>query len=351
MVSIFSRNRVNRVFQLSCWMGTALLLGGLAACQRGPSTATAIQAGNITILDTRTDLTDRARAKQNVEDTLIRYPDINCLVGLWSYNGPAILSAVKDANKQGQVPIVCFDEEEDTLQGIADGAIHATVVQQPYEFGYQSVRILAALARGDKSVIPADKIFNIPVKIITKDNVQQFRDNLKSLLEQADAKSAASETGDQIQVAFLTNNPSDFWRIAMAGVRKAEAEFHVACDFQMPPTGTADEQQRMVETFIARKVSGMAISPNDAENQIDLINQACQVMNVICHDSDAPKSNRLMYVGTNNYTAGREAGKIIKQVLPGGGKIMLFVGRMDAQNAIERRQGIIDELQGLPLPQ
>ena len=272
-------------------------------------------------------------------------------MGLWSYNGPAILSAVKDANKQGQVPIVCFDEEEDTLQGIADGAIHATVVQQPYEFGYQSVRILAALARGDKSVIPADKIFNIPVKIITKDNVQQFRDNLKSLLEQADAKSAASETGDQIQVAFLTNNPSDFWRIAMAGVRKAEAEFHVACDFQMPPTGTADEQQRMVETFIARKVSGMAISPNDAENQIDLINQACQVMNVICHDSDAPKSNRLMYVGTNNYTAGREAGKIIKQVLPGGGKIMLFVGRMDAQNAIERRQGIIDELQGLPLPQ
>ena len=132
MVSIFSRNRVNRVFQLSCWMGTALLLGGLAACQRGPSTATAIQAGNITILDTRTDLTDRARAKQNVEDTLIRYPDINCLVGLWSYNGPAILSAVKDANKQGQVPIVCFDEEEDTLQGIADGAIHATVVQPRY---------------------------------------------------------------------------------------------------------------------------------------------------------------------------------------------------------------------------
>lgn len=350
MVSIRSRNRVNRVFQFIGWMGTALLLGGLAACQQGPSTATAIQAGNITILDTRTDLTDRARAKQNVEDTLIRYPDINCLVGLWSYNGPAILSAVKDANKQGQVPIVCFDEEEDTLQGIADGAIHATVVQQPYEFGYQSVRILAALARGDKSVIPADQIFNIPVKIITKENVQQFRDNLKSLLEQAGAQSAASGAGDQIQVAFLTNNPSDFWRIAMAGVRKAEIEFNVACDFQMPPTGTADEQQRMVETFIARKISGMAISPNDAENQIGLINQACQVMNVICHDSDAPKSNRLMYVGTNNYTAGREAGKIIKQVLPNGGKIMLFVGRMDAQNAIERRQGIIDELQGLPLP-
>nr|MBA3352413.1 substrate-binding domain-containing protein [Blastocatellia bacterium] len=59
-------------------------------------------------------------------------------------------------------------------------------------------------------------------------------------------------------------------------------------------------------------------------------------------------SKRLAYVGTNNYKAGREAGKLIKEVIPQGGKIALFVGRMDAQNAIDRRQGIIDELSGKP---
>ena len=245
-------------------MGTVLLLGSLAACQRGPSTATAIQAGNITILDTRTDLTDRARAKQNVEDTLIRYPDINCLVGLWSYNGPAILSAVKDANKQGQVPIVCFDEEEDTLQGIADGAIHATVVQQPYEFGYQSVRILAALARGDKSVIPADKIFNIPVKIITKDNVQRFATTSSRCWNRR--REPRRRDGDQIKWRF-DEQPLRFRRIAMAGVRKAKPSS------MSPATPDAPRHRgraaRMVETFIARS-QRVSISPNDAENQIDL---------------------------------------------------------------------------------
>lgn len=157
------------------------------------------------------------------------------------------------------------------------------------------------------------------------------------------AKSAAS---DKARVAFVTNNPSDFWQIAHAGVRKAEVEFNAACDFRMPPDGTAADQQRIVETLIAQGVSGMAISPNDAENQIELINRACKSMHVITHDSDAPKSNRKCYVGTNNYTAGREAGKLIKEVLPTGGTLCIFVGRMDALNAIERRQGIIDELRG-----
>ncbi|MCX7015304.1 MAG: sugar-binding protein, partial [Candidatus Sumerlaeota bacterium] len=147
-----------------------------------------------------------------------------------------------------------------------------------------------------------------------------------------------------VNVAFVTNNPSDFWQIAKAGVLKAEKEFNATCDFQMPPDGTAADQLRIVEALIAKGVQGMAISPNDAENQVEMLNGIAAKMPLICHDSDAPKSNRLAYVGTNNYKAGVEAGKLIKEVLPNGGKIMIFVGRMDAQNAIERSQGIKDEL-------
>lgn len=307
-----------------------------------------VQAGNITILGTRTDLTDRARAKQNVEDTLASHKDIGCLVGLWSYNGPAILSAVKDAGLEGKVPIVCFDEEDDTLQGVLDGHIHATVVQQPFEFGYRSVKVLAALAQGDKSVIPPSKNIIVPVQVIRKENARAFWDNLKKLRAEADRPAPAGD--GKIKLAFVTNNPSDFWKIAHAGVRKAEAELGISVEFLTPTEGVAD-QQRMVEALIAKRISGMAISPNDPENQVEMINRACEVMNVICHDSDAPKSNRLCYIGTHNYLAGREAGKLIREVLPNGGKIMLFVGRIDAQNAKERRQGIIDELKGTPIPE
>ena len=85
------------------------------------------------------------------------------------------------ANVAGKRPIVCFDEEEATLQGVKDGHIHATVVQQPYEFGYQSVRILSALARGEDPGIPADGIVEVPVKVIRQDTVEAFWATLKRL--------------------------------------------------------------------------------------------------------------------------------------------------------------------------
>jgi ribose transport system substrate-binding protein len=143
----------------------------------------AIEGTQIEVIDTRTDDTDRARAKANVEGTLTAHPDVACLVGLWEYNGPAILNALKDAEKAGKIPVVCFDENETTLEGIKDGLIHATVVQSPFEFGYQSVRILAALHKGDTSVIPENKILEIPVRVINQDNVVAFQKELEALRE------------------------------------------------------------------------------------------------------------------------------------------------------------------------
>jgi ribose transport system substrate-binding protein len=141
----------------------------------------ALQGSNIQILDVRTDDTDHARAKSNVSDTLVKYSDVAALVGLWSYNGPAIVSAVKDAGKVGQVKIICFDEEDDTLAGIKSGAIYATVVQQPYEFGYQSMKMMARILSGDKSAIPASKQIFVETKIIKKENVDEFTTKLNSL--------------------------------------------------------------------------------------------------------------------------------------------------------------------------
>ena len=103
------------------------------------------------------------------------------MVGLWSYNGPAILNAVKDANKIGKVKIVCFDEEDETLAGVKEGSIFATVVQQPFEFGYQSVKLMAQIIKGDKSAIPANKQINVPTLIIKKDSVDEFTKKINSL--------------------------------------------------------------------------------------------------------------------------------------------------------------------------
>jgi ribose transport system substrate-binding protein len=140
-----------------------------------------LKDSNIQILDVRTDDADEVRAKSNAADTLVRYPDIKALVGLWSYNGPAIFSAVKDAKKVGQVKIVAFDEADDTLAGIREGAIHATVVQQPFEFGYQAIKLMAQVLKGDKSAIPPNKQVVVPTLVVNKDNVEEFTKKINEL--------------------------------------------------------------------------------------------------------------------------------------------------------------------------
>jgi ribose transport system substrate-binding protein len=131
------------------------------------------------------------RAKENAVDAITKLEKEKqpiCMVGLWEYNPPAILSAVKDKSKEGKIKIIGFDENPATLQGIAEGSVYATVVQQPFLFGYESVKMMAALARGDNSKIPADGIRYVPHRVITKEGnkdrvpVEKFRKELEQML-------------------------------------------------------------------------------------------------------------------------------------------------------------------------
>jgi len=158
------------------------VLDAANAQQRYQGLKESLQGSNVQIIDVRTDNTDRVRAKSNAADTLVNHPDIAGMVGLWSYNGPAILSAVKEANKTDKVKIVAFDEEDETLTGIKDGSIYATVVQQPYEFGYRSMQLMAKYLDGDKSMIPASKQIFVPTIAVKKANVEEFTKQLNQRL-------------------------------------------------------------------------------------------------------------------------------------------------------------------------
>jgi len=137
---------------------------------------------NIQIVDIRTDGVDFAKAKSNVQDALAK-GGIDCLVGLYSYNTPQIYSAVKEAGKSGKVKVVGFDEDPQTLRGVADGTVQSTIVQQPYEFGYQSMTDMIKYINGDRSFIPANKLIIIPTRVIEKSNVAAFQDSMKQLLK------------------------------------------------------------------------------------------------------------------------------------------------------------------------
>lgn len=156
----------------------------------------------------------------------------------------------------------------------------------------------------------------------------------------------AERPASRVRVAFVTNNVSDFWKIAEAGVRQAEKDFNAKCDVRMPTQGTALEQKEILQDLIVKGVSGIAISPVSPDSQTAVLNDAAGKVNLICHDSDAPNSRRLCYIGTSNYDAGKVAGEQLKKALPNGGTVMVFVGTLDAQNAAQRNAGLNDAIKG-----
>ncbi len=166
-----------------------------------------------------------------------------------------------------------------------------------------------------------------------------------------DAEDTVTAGGDsaagkdrEITVAFVTNQIADFWKIAEAGCRDAAKDLGINVEVRMPPNATAVEQKRIVEDLLTSGVDAIAISPIDSENQIDWINTIAAKVPLITQDSDAPTSNRRMYIGMDNYAAGRTCGELVKQAIPDGGSVMLHIGRLEQNNSKFRRQGVIDVL-------
>jgi ribose transport system substrate-binding protein len=140
-----------------------------------------VEGTKITLVDTKSDGGDQTAAKKNVEDVLAANPDINCMVGFYSYSTPAIYQALKNAGKLGQVTVIAFDDDPITLGGVKEGSVAGTVVQQPFEWAYQGFKLMAAYLKGDKSGIPADGVIIVPGKILHAADIDGYVENLKKM--------------------------------------------------------------------------------------------------------------------------------------------------------------------------
>jgi ribose transport system substrate-binding protein len=96
---------------------------------------------------------DRAKAKENVRTALRNFPDVKLLVGIWSYNAPAIVDIVEEAGKRKDLKILTFDAEKLAIDRMGEGMIDAMVVQNPYEIGYQGARLFKAMVQDDQATI------------------------------------------------------------------------------------------------------------------------------------------------------------------------------------------------------
>jgi len=142
------------------------------------------------------DNKDAGRARQNVAESITKFGDrINGFLGLYSYNGPAIVDEVVKNNLRSKVKIICFDCEDKTVKNLENGLVDATIVQKPYEFGILSTQLLYLINRkGFKAAMEEIKpdldkkgmtvkgnIIDTGVEVITPANSKPFLDKLKAM--------------------------------------------------------------------------------------------------------------------------------------------------------------------------
>lgn len=153
-----------------------------------------------------------------------------------------------------------------------------------------------------------------------------------------------------VKIQLITNNSSSFWT-AMAKGMNDEAPQLPDCTagWQSPrgATPTNNDQKTAFDTVMAGNADGIGLSVIDPAAFTPVIDSAIDKgVPVICFDSDAPKSKRLAYIGTNNYEAGKKAGEEAIKLLPNGGNVVAFVGSMSPDNARERWNGFMDAVRG-----
>ena len=145
-----------------------------------------LSGSNIQIIEAMVDGAASDIAQKNAEDALTKYPDLVGMACLNGYQGPAVLTAVRHAGKSGQVKIVCFEDYGATLDGIANGDIFGTIVQNPLKIGFQTIFRLERYLHGDKSQFGDGKVL-IPSLEITKSNLADYLAVQKNVLLQTQA--------------------------------------------------------------------------------------------------------------------------------------------------------------------
>lgn len=154
----------------------------------------ATKGTNIVLVDVFDDNKDPAKARANVENVLQAHKDVKMLLGLFSYDGPQIAAAVKEAGVRDKVKILCFDAEPETINHLKRGEIDATIVQKPYEFGYRSVQLLykiITLGDVDKALkefeaesgykVAPGNVIDTGVEVITPQNIHDYLKRLEEL--------------------------------------------------------------------------------------------------------------------------------------------------------------------------
>src|ERR1700689_5329650 len=143
-----------------------------------------------------------------------------------------------------------------------------------------------------------------------------------------------------LKLALVTWTQDTFWDPLIRGAQEYADKSNVDLTI-IRSKPTVDDQTQHIRDLLASGIDGIAISPNDADAQRDILDEAASKVPVVTFDTDAPDSKRRRFVSIDNYAAGRICASELSEAMPDGGPVLISVGSVAMQHGRERRQGVI----------
>jgi len=159
------------------------------------------------------------------------------------------------------------------------------------------------------------------------------------------------EAGEPLDIFVSYHDVSnEFAPFVRAGVERADEAENVNARFIGPVGADADAQISEIETLMDQ-MDGLAISSVSTDALAPLINRLVEAgIPVISYNTDNPDSDRLVFAGQDLVQSGREAGKLMAEVLDGEGRVMITTLDAAAQWSLDRESGAreaLDEHDGI----
>jgi len=162
----------------------------------------------------------------------------------------------------------------------------------------------------------------------------------------------AKETRKVYKVAVIPKGTSHvFWQSVHAGVKKAEADLkeagiEVETMWQGPAKeGQREEQIRIVEDMILKKVDAIVLAPLDSKALVPVVERAAKAnIPVVIFDSDIKTDKRVSFVATDNYLGGIKAAEAMGKILDGKGRVVLVMYNPGSDSTENREKGFRDGL-------
>jgi ribose transport system substrate-binding protein len=199
----------------------------------------------------------------------------------------------------------------------------------------------------NRTIVPLRRVLSIavlvaavPIAACSKPKTDEVKGEAKTA-----ATGEAKTDAKPKTFVMVTKAVHPYYEPCYEGFAAAGAKYKVKVERVDPQKMELPLQVKSIEELIAQHVDGIALSAVDDAGLVPVIAEATKAgIKVITFDAPAPSSAALTYIGTDNQTAGSEAGKKMAELMKGQGKIVILQGGLGATNLNLRTQGFKEAL-------